>query len=69
MKILAKDLKKETKIKAETIDDLWNLSKIISKGDIVGTKTVRTVETTDKKEKPTDKTKKPAGKAKKANKK
>lgn len=51
MKILAKDLKKETKIKAETIDDLWNLSKIISKGDIVGTKTVRTVETTDKKEK------------------
>lgn len=51
MKILAKDLKKETKIKTETIDDLWNLSKIISKGDIVGTKTVRTVETTDKKEK------------------
>ncbi|MBW6461469.1 MAG: mRNA surveillance protein pelota [DPANN group archaeon] len=51
MKILAKDLKKETKVKAETIDDLWNLSKIISEGDIIGTKTVRTVETTDKKEK------------------
>ncbi|MCK5234433.1 MAG: mRNA surveillance protein pelota [Candidatus Aenigmarchaeota archaeon] len=51
MRIIAKDFKKETKIKPETIDDLWNLSLIIAAGDAVGAKTLRTVETSDKKEK------------------
>ncbi|MEA3229981.1 MAG: hypothetical protein U9P44_03625, partial [archaeon] len=51
MRIILKDFKKETKIKPETVEDIWNLSMIISPGDIIGTKTMRTIETTDKKEK------------------
>ncbi len=51
MRIIAKDLRKETKIKPETIDDLWNLSLLITAGDVVGAKTLRTIETSDKKEK------------------
>lgn len=51
MKIIKKDLKHETKLKPETLDDLWNLKKILSKDDIVGAKTLRTLQTSDKGEK------------------
>ncbi|MBW6451169.1 MAG: mRNA surveillance protein pelota [DPANN group archaeon] len=53
MKIIHKDLKKETKIKIETIDDLWDLKNIITKNDIIGCKTIRTLQNLDKKEKRT----------------
>ena len=51
MKIIHKDLKKETKIKIETIDDLWDLKNIITKGDIIGCRTIRTIQNIDDKEK------------------
>ncbi len=50
MKILKKDYKKTTKVKPESIDDLWKLSLILSSGDTVGTKSIRTIDS-DKKEK------------------
>ncbi len=51
MKIVKKDYKKQTVIKPETADDLWNISNILSSGDSVTARTVRTLQTDDKKRK------------------
>ena len=51
MKLLKKDFKHETKIKPENADDLWNLKSILVAGDIVGARTVRTIQASDKGEK------------------
>jgi len=51
MKLLKKDFKHETKIKPENADDLWNLKSILVEGDIVGARTVRTLQASDKGEK------------------
>ena len=51
MKLLKKDFKHETKIKPENADDLWNLKSILSVGDIVGARTLRTLQASDKGEK------------------
>lgn len=51
MKLLKKDFRKKSTIKLESLDDMWNLMNIISDGDEVGAKTLRTLETTNDKEK------------------
>ncbi|MFH1127654.1 MAG: mRNA surveillance protein pelota [archaeon] len=51
MKLIKKDLKRETKLKPENMDDLWNLKNILDEGDVVGAKTLRTLQATDKGEK------------------
>ena len=44
MKILKMDLKNLiTKVKIDNLDDIWILSRIISKDDVVGAKTTRIV--------------------------
>ena len=45
MKIIHKDLKKGIiKIKAQNLDDLWYLSHIIDKGDLISGKTERKIQ-------------------------
>ncbi len=51
MKILSKNYKDKVRIQIESLDDLWNLSKIIKSGDIVGMKDFRTLQKSDKGEK------------------
>lgn len=51
MKILKKDFKHGVKIKPETLDDLWNLKNILAEEDVVGARTVRTIQRTDTNEK------------------
>ncbi len=51
MKLLKKDFKHETKIKPENADDLWNLKSMLAVGDIVGARTFRTIQASDKGEK------------------
>ncbi len=51
MKLLKKDLRHETKVKPENPDDLWNLKNIVRCGDVVGARTLRTLQTSDKGEK------------------
>ena len=51
MKILKRDFKHGVKIKPETLDDLWNLKNILAEEDIVGARTVRTIQRTDTNEK------------------
>lgn len=51
MKILKKDFRHGVKIKPETLDDLWNLKNILAEEDVVGARTVRTIQRTDTNEK------------------
>jgi len=51
MKILKRDFKHGVKIKPETLDDLWNLKNILAEEDVVGARTVRTIQRTDTNEK------------------
>ncbi len=51
MKLLKKDFKHGVKIKPETLDDLWNLKNILAEEDVVGARTVRTIQRTDTGEK------------------
>lgn len=51
MQIIKKEFKKVTKLKLQTLDDLYNLKQILEAGDIISAKTLRTLSTTDKKEK------------------
>ncbi len=51
MKILKKDFKHGVKIKPETLDDLWNLKNILAEEDVVGARTIRTIQRTDSNEK------------------
>lgn len=44
MKIIFRNLKKgEIKVKAENLDDLWTLSNIIDKGDLIKSRTIRKI--------------------------
>lgn len=51
MKLVKRDFKHETKLKPENLDDLWNLKNLLQEGDIVGAKTLRTIQATDSGEK------------------
>lgn len=44
MKILKQNFREEVVVKSETLEDLWNLKKIVAEGDILGAKTFRSVE-------------------------
>lgn len=49
MKILKKDLRHgKVVVAVESLDDLWHLSQIIEKGDVVSSKTTRKVKATEK---------------------
>lgn len=49
MKILKKDLRHgRVSVAVENLDDLWHLSRIIDKGDSVGSKTTRKIKATEK---------------------
>ena len=49
MKILKKDLKRgRVSVAVENLDDLWHLSRIIDKGDSVGSRTTRKIKATEK---------------------
>ena len=51
MKLLKKDFKGKTRIILESLDDMWNMMNIISPGDEIGAKTLRTLQTSNEKEK------------------
>jgi len=53
MQIVKKDFKGETKLKPQSLDDLWALKHIVAVGDIVGAKTMRTVAVEEKERRPT----------------
>lgn len=52
MRIIRKDFKRITKIKIETLDDLWNLKHILDKDDIIGSRTLRTIDVDKRWKKP-----------------
>ena len=51
MKLLKRNLKGKSTIKIESLDDMWNLMHIIRTGDLIGAKTIRTLQTSNEKEK------------------
>ena len=51
MKLLKRDFRHTVKVKPETLDDLWNLKNILAEEDIVGARTIRTIQRTDSSEK------------------
>jgi protein pelota len=51
MKLLKKNFKSKTKIKIESLDDMWNILQIIKENDIISAKTLRTLQTSNEKEK------------------
>jgi len=44
VKLIKRDFRHETKIKPETLDDLWNLAQILREGDTIGARTFRTLQ-------------------------
>lgn len=51
MKLLHKDFRDKVTVKPETSEDLWNLKHILREGDVVGARTLRTIQSTAEKEK------------------
>ena len=51
MKILKQNFREEVVVKPETLEDLWNLKKIVTEGDILGAMTFRSIEVKGENEK------------------
>src|SRR3989344_2545703 len=51
MRILKHNFRSEVVVKPETLEDLWNLKKIVASNDVLGARTFRSVELKGAKEK------------------
>lgn len=53
MQIIKRDFKGITKLKPQSLDDLWAMKHVLEEGDIIGTRTLRTIQVDKREKKPT----------------